>query len=87
MDLKNAIVIDVRTVEEYQMGANQGSMNIPLDTIPTRMEEIKAINEPIVLCCASGGRSYAAYQYLSQQGLSNLHDAGPWTAVDNFICQ
>lgn len=86
MDLKKAVIIDVRTVEEFQMGNNQGSLNIPLDSIPQRLEEIKDITAPIVICCASGGRSFAACQYLSQQGLSNIHDAGPWTAVSDFIC-
>ena len=62
-----------------------GSMNIPLALLPLKMDEIKKITDPIVVCCASGGRSFSACQYLSQQGITNLYDAGPWTAVDRFL--
>ena len=76
-----ATVIDVRTPGEFAGGNVQGSINIPLDTIAQRLNEIKAINNEIILCCASGGRSYMAKQFLNQQGLSNIQDGGPWQMV------
>lgn len=74
-------VIDVRTPEEFAGGNVEGSVNIPLDTISGRLDEIVAIKEPIILCCASGGRSNSAYQYLRSNGCSNIEDGGPWFQV------
>ncbi len=85
MDLRNAVVIDVRTIEEFQMGNVPGSINIPLDTIPHRLSEIKQLEAPLIICCESGGRSYAACGYLSQNGISNLYDGGPWTVVNAHL--
>ena len=81
MNISEATVIDVRTPSEYSTGNVPGSVNIPLDDIPHRMDEIKSFNGPLILCCASGGRSNAACQYLSKQGLSELYDGGPWSNV------
>jgi len=78
-------VIDVRTPMEFAGGKVDGSINIPLDTIPQRLNEILSIDEPIVLCCASGGRSYSAYMYLVQQGCKNITDGGPWFEVANSM--
>lgn len=47
------LVIDVRTPAEYMGGSVVGSINIPLQELHLRIEEIKAIAKPIILCCAS----------------------------------
>ncbi|TRX66517.1 rhodanese-like domain-containing protein [Carboxylicivirga sp. M1479] len=85
MDLKDAVVIDVRTIEEFQMGNVPGSINIPLDTIPNRLAEIKEIGKPLIVCCASGARSNSACGYLYQNGVTELYDGGPWTAVNSQL--
>jgi len=85
MDFKDAVVIDVRTVEEFQMGSVPGSINIPLDTLPNRLAEIKELKTPLVVCCASGMRSQAACGYLQKNGITELFDAGPWTVVHAHI--
>ena len=58
-------VVDVRTMEEFEGGHVEDSINIPLHEITSRMDELKALKSPLVLCCASGGRSGQAYWYLS----------------------
>jgi len=50
-------IVDVRTREEFMGGHVATSINIPLNEIPERLEEIKALATPLILCCASGGRS------------------------------
>ena len=82
MNFKDAVIIDVRTQGEFSMGNVNGSINIPLDTIPNRLDEIRNMGKPIVVCCASGGRSNAACQWLNAQGLTDVFDGGPWTIVD-----
>jgi len=70
-------LIDVRTPAEFQAGNVPGSINIPLNEIPQRLDEIRAIQGPIDLCCLSGGRSGQATAYLRAQGI-DCNNAGGW---------
>ena len=56
-------IVDVRTYEEFCGGSVAGSINIPLNEIPARMEELKALKAPLILCCASGMRSGQAQNF------------------------
>jgi len=82
IEIKEATIIDVRTPGEFMMGKVEGSINIPLDEVPSRVEEFKNIEGDIVLCCASGNRSGQATLFLQQNGLSNVYNGGGWQAVD-----
>lgn len=79
-----AVVIDVRTVAEYEEGHVPGSKNIVLDTIPSKVEEIKALGDSFIAVCRSGGRSGQATEFLIDQGL-DIINGGPWGDVDQFI--
>lgn len=73
-------VIDVRTPGEFSSGHLGESINIPLQEIDMRLDEIKAIKTPIILCCASGGRSGQATAYLKNQGI-DCKNGGSWHDV------
>ena len=75
-------VVDVRTPAEFMGGHVADSINIPLNEIPEHLSELKEMGH-IVLCCASGGRSYQATMFLQQQGISCIN-GGPWTNVNYF---
>jgi len=79
-----AIVIDVRTQMEFQEGHVNGSKNIVLNTIPTKVVEIKAMNKKIIAVCRSGARSGQATSFLKQQGIDAIN-GGPWQNVAKFI--
>ena len=66
---------------EYNHGHVKGSVNIPLQDIPARLEEIKEIPQPIVLCCASGNRSGQATIFLTNNGITCVN-GGSWIEVD-----
>lgn len=78
-----ATIVDVRTPGEYQMGNIPGSLNIPLNEVPARIEEIKALEGPLVMCCASGNRSGQACAYLSNEGVE-CYNAGSWLDINRF---
>jgi phage shock protein E len=73
-----AQIVDVRTPAEFEQGHVPGSVNIPLDQVMARMLEIDR-SRPVLLCCASGGRSGMAKQMLEREGYAQAHNAGPWT--------
>ncbi len=78
-------VVDVRTPMEYSSGHVVGSINIPLNELPNRVNELKGIEDPIVLCCASGMRSGQATQFLAQSGFQNVSNGGSWTDVQYHL--
>lgn len=81
MPIKPATVVDVRTVEEFNAGHVPGAVHIPLNEVPNRLDELRAMAKPMVICCASGGRSGQAAHYLLQRGLTDVHNGGPWQEV------
>lgn len=80
-----AIIIDVRTVHEFDQGRIPESINIPLERIESNMERIKAMNRPIVCCCASGNRSGKAVGLLKTKGIKNIYNGGSWVTVANIL--
>lgn len=80
MKIRNTVIVDVRTHEEYISGHVVGSVNIPLQEVQQRLEEIKQM-EHVILCCASGGRSEQANQFLQQHGV-NCENGGSWMDVN-----
>ncbi len=71
-------VVDVRTVEEFKQGHLEGSINIPLNEVPERVEEFKQLSQPVTLVCKSGYRSGEATNYLKQFGI-DCTNGGGWT--------
>jgi phage shock protein E len=80
---QNAVVVDVRTAGEFNSGHVAGSVNIPLQEITLRVTELRAMKQPIVLCCASGNRSGQAMLLLKSQGIDCVN-GGPWFEVDEL---
>jgi len=72
----DAVLLDVRTREEYASGHIEGSCNLPLDEIETVDSVIKDKNTPLYVHCLSGGRSARAAVYLKGRGYQNVHDIG-----------
>jgi rhodanese-related sulfurtransferase len=78
---RGAVVIDVRTVYEYDQGHVRGAVNIPIDRIPANVERIKQMNKPIIFCCASGMRSGTATRSMKEKGLKDVYNGGSWEKV------
>ncbi len=83
---KQGTIVDVRTPVEYMGGNVVGSINIPLQEIQQRLDEVKNLKQPLVLCCASGNRSGQATQFLSHQGIECVN-GGSWLDVNYYQTQ
>lgn len=75
-DSNEPLVIDVRMAEEFAYGAYPGAINIPLDEIEARVDELGRKDRKITLYCASGGRSFYAMQILKAYGYVNAENGG-----------
>jgi phage shock protein E len=73
-------IIDVRSPGEFSGGHVTGSSNIPLQEVPARLEDFRAMAKPLILCCASGNRSGQATQFLQSNGI-DCENGGSWLAV------
>ena len=82
---RGAIIIDVRTKAEYDLGAIKGSKNIPLQVINTKIKDIKKLNKPIITCCASGMRSASAKSILKSNGFEEVHNGGGWMSLQSKL--
>lgn len=68
---ENEIILDVRNPEEYFSGHVPGSINIPVDDLPGRLDELEGYQK-IYVHCKMGGRAQRASEFLQQEGFDNL---------------
>lgn len=71
-----AILIDVRTFQEYEEEHLKNAINIPLDYIDKIEEEITNKDTEIIVYCHSGNRSSKALTKLKAMGYNNVYDLG-----------
>lgn len=74
---KGALLVDVRSLAEFASANAPGSINIPLQELGSRLNELPK-TVPVVLCCASGSRSGMAKMVLKKNGYPDVHNAGSW---------
>ncbi len=77
----SATIVDVRTPGEFAGGHVEGSINIPLDQVPNKVDEFKNMSKPLVVCCLSGGRSGQAVEFLKSHGVEDIYNGGGWSQV------
>lgn len=73
---KGAVLLDVRTKEEYAGRHIGGSVNIPLDRLDTVGRIIPDKKTPVFVHCLSGGRSASAEAYLKRNGYEHVYNIG-----------
>lgn len=74
--LNKASIVDVRTPQEYADDHYPGAVNIPLNELMERLDEIKEMKKPVVAYCRSGARSGMAVALLKQNGVTDSYNAG-----------
>ena len=79
-----AIILDVRTPEEFKEGHIKGSKNIALHSLNAKIAEIKKWNKPVIACCRSGMRSAQATSILNQNGIECINGGG-WTSLQSKL--
>lgn len=72
----DAVLLDVRTIEEYQQGHIMRSLNLPLEDISSIDRLVKDKSTPLFVYCYSGVRSGRATSYLKQAGYTNVINIG-----------
>lgn len=73
---KGAVILDVRTRQEYRQEKIPGSINIPLDELDGIQLQIPEKSTPVFVHCLSGARSSSAARILKNMGYTNVTDIG-----------
>lgn len=76
-----AVLLDVRTRGEFHEGHLPHAVNIPLQELPVRIDEVRRRARAVVVYCRSGNRSSEAARLLASTDLSRVIDLG---AITNF---
>ncbi len=77
-----AIIVDVRTKEEYRSGHIKRSENYPLQSIEGKVAKLKKDNKKVITCCRSGARSSAAAAVLKKHGIDAIN-GGAWNSLQS----
>lgn len=73
IDFDRTLLVDVRTKDEFELGAIPGAINIPIDEIRDRINEF-SMDKQIVLYCGVGLRGYVASRMLMQLGFAEVYN-------------
>ena len=75
-ETKNAVLLDVRTPQEYGEGHIPGSKNVPLQTLDKVRSVVENKDAELFVYCYSGARSKQATVVLGQMGYTNVRNIG-----------
>lgn len=76
-----AIIIDVRSPQEFKSGHAKKSKNVPLNILKSKTSTLKG--KEVLLVCKSGGRAGMAKSMLKKEGII-AHNLGPWQKAQNL---
>jgi len=83
--IKNgAIILDVRTEKEFEMGHISGSENISLGTIRERYIELDK-NKTYITVCSHGLRSVKVEHILKEKGFKKVYNGGAWSDLQKSL--
>lgn len=81
-----AIILDVRTAEEYKTGHIDGSVNISLGTIRERYIELDP-DKLYITTCSHGLRSVKVEKLLKERGFKKVYNGGAWTDLEKIVLE
>ena len=82
---EGAMLLDVRTPQEYREGHIPGSKNVPLQTIDNVTSIVENKDTALFVYCYSGARSRQATAMLQQMGYTNVQNIGGIAAYQGKV--
>ena len=82
---ENAVLLDVRTPQEYREGHIPGSKNVPLQTLDKVRSGVENKDAELFVYCYSGARSRQATAMLQHMGYTNVQNIGGIAAYQGKV--
>lgn len=82
---QGALILDVRTKNEFSEGHIPGAVNIPIEQLEKNLAKLKDKKTPIICCCASGMRSGMAKTMLKSKGYETVYNGGSWKTLKKSL--
>lgn len=82
----NATLIDIR--ESYELETNgclDCAINIPMGSIPEKIDELKQMQKPIVVFCTGGNRAASVMTFLKENGIEECFNGGGFEDVKQIL--
>lgn len=79
-----AMIIDVRTPQEFRSGHIKDAVNIPLQGLSQKISSLKQKKKPVIAVCQSGGRSSMAVTALKKEGI-DAYNGGAWKSLEHKL--
>jgi phage shock protein E len=76
-----AVVIDVRTANEFDQGRVPDSINIPVDRMDINLENIRSFKRPVIICSNSDSENEQVISFLKANGVKDIYNGGTWTRI------
>lgn len=80
-----AVILDVRTPQEFKQGHIKDAHNIPLDRLGEHLKKFPDKGQHYITVCASGMRSGAAKRIMRGKGYENVYNGGAWISLGSKI--
>lgn len=82
----SATLLDVREKEELiKEGEVEGAVLIPMNEIPSKIEEIRNFSTPLIVFCRSGIRSEKIVNYLKKEGFNDIYNGGGFKEINQLL--
>ena len=78
-DEEKTVLLDIREPMETRSGTAKGALVIPMNTVPSSLEELPEKNTRLLVYCAAGVRSFGVTHWLREQGWENA-----WSVTSGF---
>lgn len=92
MDLKELLkkstvtLLDVREKHELiNEGCVKGAVLIPMNEVPSKVEEIRKFSTPLIIFCRSGIRSEKIVNYLKNEGFKDIYNGGGFKELNKLL--
>ena len=76
-----AVILDVRTVSEFEDAHLKDAINIPLSKLRTQYTQLDP-SKVYITCCSHGLRSVKARDLLKERGFKKIYNGGPWAGLE-----
>jgi len=82
---EGALIVDVRTPNEFTDGHIHGAINIPVEKLRHNFHQFAGKQQVIIACCTDGSKSWYAKNLLDANGYRSVYDAGNWTKLQRKL--